>query len=231
MIAYNNAQADAFTKEVIGKQGFGTLHAWLLNPDPQKHTQLVLDQFSHGKKCAGSVYDDDAVHSICDVGCGTGEMLFQAAEKFSHALLLKGINLFRGQVPPESLTEGFAEIEIGDFESSPKYQYCDGAYDIVMCNYTLGHFKNAVSVISTMRSMLRRGGKLCMYGLCRRSVLWDEIYGYHLYSQRELRSMMFALRDAQVWVPDNAELSPLLDAGVKQEFLRKTLPVFVIGEK
>ena len=217
MIVYDNAEADTFTKEIVSKQGFGTLQAWLLDPNPQKHAQLVLDHFHLGKEPPTVIYD---------VGCGTGEMLFQVGERFPRAFL-HGINRFSSQVDDKAVEP--LGITTGNFETSPDPIR---SADLIMCNYTLGHFKHAPDAIMHMRSTLSRRGKLCMYDICRRSVLWDGIYGYHLYSQRELHAMMSGIfRRVDIWVPNNATLSPILDANVRQDFLRKTLPVFIVGEE
>ena len=51
MIAYSDNEATAFTKEIVSKQGFGTLQAWLLDPNPYKHAQLLLDYVRMDKAC------------------------------------------------------------------------------------------------------------------------------------------------------------------------------------
>lgn len=217
MIVYNDSEADAFTKEIVHKQGFGTLQAWLLDPNPQKHAQLVLDHFHLDKEPPTMIYD---------VGCGTGEMLYQAGERFPHSFLF-GLNRFGSQTATKALGDS-AEIKEGDFET---FFLFDGKrFDLIMCNYTLGHFEHPEQAIGKMRSLLSPRGKLCMFDICRRSALWDNIYGYHLASQRQLRSYMWGFRDIHIWVPNNVMLSPVLDDAVKQEFMAKTLPVFIIGE-
>ena len=216
MIDYDNAEALSFTKDIINAQGFGTLHAWLLDPNPYKHAQLVFDHFQMDKKPPRMIYD---------IGCGTGEMLFQAGERY-HGAYLYGLNRFKSQVSPKTPA---VEIHEGDFEN---YGGLDRkTFDLIMCNYTLGHFEHPDAAIMKMFSMLNRAGKLCMYDICRRSVLYDGIYGYHLHSQSELATYMSLFRNWDIWVPQNVTISPLLEQGVAHDFMTKTLPVFIIGEK
>lgn len=218
MIAYSDNEATAFTKEIVSKQGFGTLQAWLLDPNPYKHAQLLLDYIR---------MDKEPPYMIYDVGCGTGEMLFQAGERFPRSLLY-GVNRFGSQVS-KGLEKYGVELREADFEHFSLFD--NRQFDLIMCNYTLGHFEKPDGAIAAMAGRLRPKGKLLIYDICQRSVLWDNIYGYHLLSQRTLRSSLSLFRHAELWVPNNAMLSPVLDEGVRHDFLTKTIPVIAIGER
>ena len=182
MLTYTNEQARDYTRFIVDKQGAGTLHAWLTDDDPVVHAQKILNTFitaSHGT----------TLHKVLDVGCGTGEMLFQLKEIYPSFVFAKGINIFPSQmemVPPGS---GVSFV-CRDFEKNLVCVGHEGTFDLVMCNYTLGHFEQLPAVLKKMYDLLSPGGTLGIYDVGRRSIMWDEILGYHLWSRFELRDAL-----------------------------------------
>lgn len=233
MICYSDLQAEMFSNHITDGQGFGTLQAWALDPDPYKHAQKVLDYFWPEKSKEPT--------SVLDVGCGTCEMLYQAGERWPTASLV-GVNYFSSQLPTQSLWNE-AMLFTGDFEKMNSFADSDTAeqrFDLVMMCYALGHFSSLESLFSKLEQRLSPKGRICIYDIGRRSVKWKQTYGYRLWSQREIYHAMERLGlKATIWSPQASLSEAVYICGETEEdskhcvreFESKTLPLFIIGEQ
>ena len=218
MITYTNEEAKKYTEQIVNAQHFGLLQAWRLDPDPKVHTEEVLSRST--RLHIGSL----SPKSILDIGCGTGEWLFQAGDMWPHAKLY-GVNLFPSQLPTNWVTPDL-HLKTGAFEDVdlPK------GFDLVTVNYTLGHFDDLHRVFSKIKSLLAPKGRVAIYDICRRSVLYDSVFGYKLWSKRGIcraLSHVGFLVNNQVGI--QYELDPMFDEVTKEEFRTKTCPIFITG--
>jgi len=224
MIKYSGTEAAVYTGIVTERQHFGLLQAWMTSNDPLKHAQWLLRQFWRGKPSEPT--------KVLDIGCGTGELLFQAGNLWPNALLI-GINKFGGQVvlrEDDTAPTGIS-VAFDDYEHHPEV-YSELGADLAMITYTVGHFDALSYVLSGVRAGIAKGGRLGIYDICRRSVLYPCLFGYRLYSKREI---IRALQEAgfkniaweQAFCP---MVTQALEEDARIEFEQKTLPFILTAE-
>ena len=230
MITYTNEQAKEFTNYIANAQGAGVLHGWVTDVDPIKHARNVLTSYINA-------VDGDIVN-VYDVGSGTGEMLYQLGEMYPLPIIGTGINLFPSQV--EDIPPAFGITHCcGDFEKQEVPEWRKGLSDLVMCDYTLGHFDNLKLVIRKMWELTAPGGTLGLYDIVRRSILWDSIIGYHLWSQAEINDALLQAGFSQVnvWSKDYI-LNPLFTNDESKDgrklvktWEQRTCPILITAHK
>ena len=230
MVNYTNEQAREYAQYISDKQGAGTLHGWVLNHDMVEHAQQVLTTYINATSAP--------LHKVFDVGCGTGEMLYQIGEIYPAYLARVGVNLFPSQIEMTPAVPGLSRV-CADFAAKSVPARDVGAYDLVMCNYTLGHFEGLFECFSKMYELLTPGGTLGLYDIARRSVMWNEICGYHLYSKAEIRDSLnlAGFVDVHEWCKDYM-INPLFadektEEGRKlvREWETKTSPFLITAHK
>ena len=230
MIKYSGTEAAVYTGIVTERQHFGLLQAWMTSNDPLKHAQWLLNQFWRGKIVKENVYSEPT--KILDIGCGTGELLFQAGNLWPNALLI-GINKFAGQVVlrEDDTVPTSISVSFDDYEHHPEV-YSGVDADLAMITYTVGHFDSLPYVFSGVRAGMAKGGRLGIYDICRRSVLYPCTYGYRLYSKREIiRALQEAGFKNIVWEqPFSAMVTQALEEDARIEFEQKTLPFILTAE-
>ena len=79
-----------------------------------------------------------------------------------------------------------------------------------MFNYTLGHFNDLSAVFSKAVELLAPYGRIGIYDIKRRSVMRNEVLGYHLWSKHEI---VYALEDADL-VGDEIRSERILSKGI-----------------
>ena len=202
MITYDDKQAKAYTDLIVEKQKFGLLQGWLQKEDPVEHCENLLSTF-WGK--------EDDPRQVLDIGCGTGEMLYQASELWPHAAVV-GVNLFPSQLPPKELLDTFMfNTVVGNFETDAlNLAGVPPRFDLIMFNYTLGHFNDLSAVFSKAVELLAPYGRIGIYDIKRRSVMRNEVLGYHLWSKHEI---VYALEDADL-VGDEIRSERILSKGI-----------------
>lgn len=187
MITYDDKQAKVYTDLLVEKQKFGLLQGWVQKDDLVKHCEYLLNTFWDKK---------DAPLQVLDIGCGTGEMLYQASELWPHAAVV-GVNLFPSQFPQKELLDTFMfNTVVGNFETDDlNVEGLPPGFDLIMFNYTLGHFDDLSVVFSKASDLLAPNGRIGIYDVKRRSVMYNEVLGYHLWSKHEI---VYALNDANL---------------------------------
>nr|DAE97225.1 MAG TPA: Methyltransferase domain [Caudoviricetes sp.] len=201
MITYDDKQAKVYTDFIVEKQKFGLLQGWVQKEDPVEHCEYLLKMFWDK--------EDDPLR-VLDIGCGTGEMLYQASEIWPRAETI-GVNLFPSQLPSKDLDTFSSELVVGNFETDAlKLEGTAPGFDLIMFNYTLGHFDNLSAVFSTAANMLTPYGRIGVYDIKRRSVLCKEVLGYHLWSKCEI---VYALDDAGL-IGDELHCERMLSKGM-----------------
>lgn len=230
MINYTNEQAKAFTDHITKVQGAGVLHGWVTDEDPVRHTKNVLTSYINTMDC-------NIIHAY-DVGCGTGEMLYQLGEMYDTPIVAMGINLFPSQV--EDIPPAFGvSFSCGDFEKLEIPDWRRNLAELTMCNYTLGHFNNLKEVIRKMWELTVPGGTIGLYDVVRRSILWDELLGYHLWSRAEINNALLqaGFDRVNVWSKDYS-LNPLFlndetEEGRKlvKDWEQRTCPILITAHK
>jgi SAM-dependent methyltransferase len=121
---------------------------------PEEYAELyrahprVQDGTDNSKaSIAQIVADTRESESICDVGCGTGELLRQI--KVAHGdRHYVGVDF----QPPTGTGDGIEFVE-GEIEHLP---FGDGEFDTVICTHTLEHILNLSTAISELRRVARR---------------------------------------------------------------------------
>ena len=231
MITYDDKQAKVYTDLIVEKQKFGLLQGWVQKEDLVEHCERVLNYFWE---------KEDDPRRILDVGCGTGEMLYQAGELWPQAWLT-GVNLFSSQLPTKELNTFMYKTVAGNFEMD--YRVCEQlepGYDLIMFNYTLGHFDNLPSVFSKAADLLAPNGRIGIYDVKRRSVMRNEALGYHLWSKREIVDALNEVDLVGEEIPCNRMLSKgiltnhlSLDEDIKacNEFSDWTDPILLVAKE
>ena len=177
MITYDDKQAKAYTDLIVEKQKFGLLQGWLQAEDPVEHCENLLSTLW------GTEADP---RQVLDIGCGTCEMLYQAGELWPNAWLT-GVNLFPSQFPTKELDTFMYNTVTGNFETDYRvYEQLQPGYDLIMFNYTLGHFDDLSVVFSKAADLLAPNGRIGIYDIKRRSAMQNEVLHYHLWSKREI---------------------------------------------
>lgn len=216
MITYTNDEAKKYTEQIVNAQRFGLLQAWRVDADPKKHVEKLLARSSRsvGRPTA-----------VLDIGCGTGEWLFQAGETWPRAKLY-GVNLFPSQLPMNWVSPDLF-LEPGRFEDA---DLPSGIFDLITVNYTMGHFDDIHRVLGKIKCLLSPKGEVAIYDICRRSVLYDSVFGYKLWSRREIRRAL--LNEGFCAAEEGGfdyTLDPMFDEVTANEFMTKTCPFFIVG--
>lgn len=236
MLTYNDEQARAYTEALIKKQNSGLLQGWVTSQDMKTHCRNVLDRY-WGPNAGSKV--------ILDVGCGTGEMLFQAGERWPDAKLY-GVNYFPSQVGISRLTELVDGVYTGDFEFDTKLMddivLDSGKADLIMFNYTLGHFMSLDNVFKRAAKLLADDGVLGIYDISRKSVVKGEVLGYKLWSRRQIMGALIraGFQATSYGVPRaeianamkaDAEHDTVEDVKAYQDFATWTEPVLFVARR
>lgn len=98
---------------------------------------------------------------ILDVGCGTGLVALQAAERLRAAGSVAGIDINPGMLELARSLPGAEAVEwrVGDATALP---YADASLDLVYCHHTLQFVPERGRALSEMRRVLTPGGRLAV---------------------------------------------------------------------
>ncbi len=95
---------------------------------------------------------------LADLGCGTGEMLFQILREFNSRFQLYGLDISAESLKKAELRcGGRAAFIKGDVEKLP---YPDESLDILLCMHSFHHYPRPRLALQEMRRVLVPGGRL-----------------------------------------------------------------------
>ena len=97
-------------------------------------------------------------NSILDVGCGTGELLFQLQGHTQAALAGLDLSDRMVDVARRKLKQS-ADLRQGDSESLP---WSSSRFDLVCCTLSFHHYPNPGQALAEMRRVLQPGGALLL---------------------------------------------------------------------
>jgi ubiquinone/menaquinone biosynthesis C-methylase UbiE len=97
-------------------------------------------------------------NSILDVGCGTGELLFQLQARTQATLAGLDISAKMLDVAHQKLGES-ADLRQGDSETLP---WSANRFDLVCCTLSFHHYPNPRQALAEMRRVLKPGGALLL---------------------------------------------------------------------
>jgi len=136
--------------------------------------------------------------SIIDIGCGTGNVLYELTKKDPY--LLAGIDMSPKSIAiaKNKLKNSKAELKVGDAEN--KLPWGDKTFDIAVLTATIHHFPNPKKVLDEVFRVLKSEGRIIIadpyffFPLRQIINLILRIYpingDLHFFSQRELRDLM-----------------------------------------
>ncbi|MGF6434321.1 class I SAM-dependent methyltransferase [Bradyrhizobium elkanii] len=109
----------------------------------------VQDGTDNSQACVAQIIQDTKDSpDICDVGCGTGELLRRIASAHGPGKRYVGLDF----LPPPPDDSGVSFVA-GEIEKLP---FEDGQFDTVLCTHTLEHILNLGTAISELRRVARR---------------------------------------------------------------------------
>lgn len=228
MITYTDEEAGVYTGIIAERQHYGLLQAWTYSENLVRHAEWLLHTFWYRGLPSEDVAEPKTPSTVLDVGCGTGELLFQAGETWPEAKLI-GVNKFPKQMCWLG-SDYDVQLMTYDFEKQPPDRTMNA--DLAMITYTLGHFDDLVGVLTNVRASMAAGGHLGIYDIHRRSVLYPEVFGYRLYSRREIaRALMFAgFKEIRWFNTSLAQVTLALEDSAREEFKSKTIPFLLTAE-
>lgn len=153
---YTEEKAYDWTSE-IARSNETLLHFWRLDKDPLVHTDKITRFYPWSK-------------TMCDFGCGTGELLFQY-KQLHPEVTCYGINKFAQQLKQEfRVHPELAEIACEDLTSMSTPAHWP-KMDTITCNYVLGHMdsEGRVATFARAHEMLNERGVLSVWDITPRS--------------------------------------------------------------
>jgi ubiquinone/menaquinone biosynthesis C-methylase UbiE len=97
-------------------------------------------------------------NSILDVGCGTGELLFQLQARTRASLAGLDLSAKMVEVARRKLGAS-ADLRQGDSETLP---WPASRFDLVCCTLSFHHYPNPKQALTEMRRVLKPGGALLL---------------------------------------------------------------------
>lgn len=175
---YTEEQLGVWMDRIAKRSDNGLLQIFVTDHNPYKHVENIVSRVS------------SRLDRVLDVGCGTGEFMFQLKELFPTASV-SGVNLFASQVALEPRDWGVPYIL--DFTKPVTPQMVDGPYSTVFCNYTLGHAGNLSQFLKNAYDVLGPSGTFACWDVAPRTVMAKDFLGYRL---RSAASMLKSLNQA-----------------------------------
>ena len=130
---------------------------------------------------------DIAGKKVCDVGCGTGEIAFMAAERVGTEGQVYGVDITPGMIEmakrkmPERNLPKDVDFRVGD---ALDMEFDDDTFDLVTSGYMLRNVCDIPKAIREMHRILRPGGHVIVAELSmpkNRVVRWfHNIYVFHI---------------------------------------------------
>ncbi|WP_289171026.1 methyltransferase domain-containing protein [uncultured Parasutterella sp.] len=175
MLEYNEEDAFDFTQQIMEPRHDPLFQFWRLDPRPLLHVRNMLDGVN-------TLYKETTPHKVLDLGCGTGQFL--------HLLLILhpqaeavGVNFFKCQINAARQTHGgrlvLKQGDINTYQDTNKY-------DMIFCNYTLGHIDDLKTVSLLAKNLLTDDGVFVAWDIAPASVTDNCFYGYWLRSPTDV---------------------------------------------
>jgi len=99
----------------------------------------------------------EPTQSVLDIGCGTGALLSLIQEQNKTAQVF-GIDLSGEMIKIAKAKLGKdVDLRVSDSEKLP---FKNESFDVVTCTFSFHHYPNALIVLSEMRRVLKKSGKL-----------------------------------------------------------------------
>jgi ubiquinone/menaquinone biosynthesis C-methylase UbiE len=129
--------------------------------------------------------------SILDVGCGTGELLFQLRSHLNPALAGLDLSSNMLEVARKKLGSS-ADLRQGDAESLP---WQASHFDLVFCTLSFHHYPQPLQALAEMRRVLKPGGTLLLADICMPALVnlilpLLSTGDRHFYSNAEISSLL-----------------------------------------
>lgn len=130
---------------------------WSQTYDSDRNLTRDLDQQMTREALAGRTVD-----SVLELGCGTGKNTAFLVEvgKQVHALDFSEGMIARAR---QKVRAGNVRFSMADL--TQRWQYDDGAYDLIVCNLVLEHIEDLSFVFSEAFRVLREGGQFLIHEL------------------------------------------------------------------
>lgn len=140
--------------------------------------------------------ENDSFSSLLDLGCGTGELLYQIQQKY-HSERLVGIDISDKMIDVANEKKiDKAHFILGDTEYLP---FDNNTFDVVICNDSFHHYPSPEKVLDESYRVLKNGG-LIIIGDCWQPPLARQIMNIYMkyskegdvkiYSKKEMLSLL-----------------------------------------
>lgn len=96
--------------------------------------------------------------SILDIGCGTGELLFQLQSRIDADLVVLDLSSNMLKIARQKLGNN-VELRQGDAENLP---WEAGSFDLICCTLSFHHYPQPKQTVAEMRRVLKPGGTLLL---------------------------------------------------------------------
>jgi ubiquinone/menaquinone biosynthesis C-methylase UbiE len=129
--------------------------------------------------------------SILDVGCGTGELLFQLKSRMNTELAGLDLSSNMLEVARKKLGNN-ADLRQGDAESLP---WQASRFDLVLCTLSFHHYPQPVQALTEMWRVLKPGGTLLLADITMPAIVnlilpLLSTGDRHFYSKAEISSLL-----------------------------------------
>jgi ubiquinone/menaquinone biosynthesis C-methylase UbiE len=129
--------------------------------------------------------------SILDVGCGTGELLFQLRSRTNTALAGLDLSSNMLEVARKKLDNN-ADLRQGDAESLP---WQARQFGLVLCTLSFHHYPQPAQALAEMRRVLKPGGTLLLADITMPAIVnlilpLLSTGDRHFYSKAEISSLL-----------------------------------------
>lgn len=111
---------------------------------------------------AAELVEKHGTASVCDHGCGSGELLSRLGERFPGRLELVGVDRF-GTMCETHRPDAIPGVRLVDRDEAEYEQLVSGSgFDLVLSCFALHHYRLPMTELKALHCMLRPGGHLFM---------------------------------------------------------------------